>query len=130
MRKLLLANGNNLDPVKRWALHKGLRQHDTLREVYFYKEGLHRLYRTHGVEKARQGLINLTDAMATSLLPEILSLRRTLLKWKNEILAYFETKITNAKTEGYNNKAKVIKRRAYGFRSFKNYRLKLLADCS
>jgi len=67
--------------------------------------------------------------MAKSLLPEILSLRKTLLKWKNEILAYFETKITNAKTEGYNNKAKVIKRIAYGFWSFKNYRLKLLADC-
>lgn len=130
VRKLLLANGNNLDPVKRMILHKGLRQYDALREVYFYKECLHKLYRTHGVEKARQGLINLTDAMARSILPEILSLRKTLLKWKNEILAYFETKITNAKTEGYNNKAKVIKRRAYGFRSFKNYRLKLLADCS
>lgn len=130
VRKLLLANGNNLDPVKRMILHKGLRQYDALREVYFYKECLHKLYRTHGIEKARQALINLTDAMAKSVLPEIISLRKTLLKWKNEILAYFETKITNAKTEGYNNKAKVIKRRAYGFRSFKNYRLKLLADCS
>jgi transposase len=130
VRRLLLTNGNNLEPDKRLLLHKWLRQHDKLREVYFYKEALHRLYRTHGVEKARTALINMTDAMARSTLPEILSLRKTLLKWKNEILAYFETKITNAKTEGYNNKAKVIKRRSYGFRSFKNYRLRLLADCS
>ena len=130
VRKLLLANGNNLDPTKRWTLHEGLKNHQALREVYIYKEALHKLYRTHGLEKARTALINLTDSMAKSRLPEILSLRKTLLKWKNEILAYFETKITNAKTEGYNNKAKVIKRRAYGFRSFKNYRLRLLADCS
>lgn len=130
VRRLLLANGNNLDPFKRDLLRRWLRDHYKLREIYFYKEALHKLYRTHGLEKARRALVNMTDAMASSALPEILSLRKTLLKWKNEVLAYFETKITNAKTEGYNNKAKVIKRRAYGFRSFKNYRLRLLADCS
>lgn len=41
-------------------------------------------------------------------------------------LMYFSTGITNGRTEGYNNKAKVVKRRSYGFRSFLNYRLRLL----
>ncbi|MCB9090953.1 MAG: transposase [Halobacteriovoraceae bacterium] len=31
--------------------------------------------------------------------------------------------------EGYNRKAKLVQRNAYGFRSFKNYRLKLLYSC-
>ncbi|MBI3555464.1 MAG: transposase [Deltaproteobacteria bacterium] len=50
-------------------------------------------------------------------------------KWRVEILNYFLSRITNARTEGFNNKAKVVKRRAYGYRSFRNYRLKVLTAC-
>ncbi|MCX6116758.1 MAG: transposase, partial [Proteobacteria bacterium] len=32
--------------------------------------------------------------------------------------------------EGYNNVAKLIKKRAYGYRSFENYRLRLLNACA
>jgi transposase len=52
------------------------------------------------------------------------------LKWKEEILAYFYTRLTNGRTEGFNNKAKLVKRRAYGYRSFRNYRLRLLNACA
>ena len=64
------------------------------------------------------------DRMAHSQLKAIKRLRRTLKKWKNEILNYFKTRITNAQTEGFNNVAKVIKRRSYGFRNFNHYRLR------
>jgi transposase len=36
------------------------------------------------------------------------------MKWRTEILAYFATGLTNGRTEGFNNKAKLVKRRAYG----------------
>jgi transposase len=48
----------------------------------------------------------------------------------SEILAYFGTGLTNGRTEGFNNKAKVVIRRAYGCRSFENYRLRLLNACA
>lgn len=48
VRKLLLRNGPDLDFFKRSVLHKWLNQHPDLREVYFVKEALHRLYRTKG----------------------------------------------------------------------------------
>ncbi len=48
------------------------------------------------------------------------------MKWRTEILAYFATGLTNGRTEGFNNKAKLVKRRAYGYRSFAKYRLRLL----
>ena len=67
----------------------------------------------------------MTDKMALSDLPEIRTLRRTLMRWRGEILAYFASGLTNGRTEGFNNKAKVVKRRAYGYRSFQNYRLRL-----
>jgi transposase len=48
------------------------------------------------------------------------------MRWRNEILAYFGTGLT----EGFNNKAKLVKKRAYGYRSFRNYRLRLLNACA
>ena len=50
--------------------------------------------------------------------------------WRREVLAYFWTRATNGMTEGFNGKAKLVKRRAYGYRSFRNYRLRLLNACA
>lgn len=47
-----------------------------------------------------------------------------------EILAYFYCRLTNARTEGFNGKAKLVIRRAYGYKSFRNYRLRLLNSCA
>ena len=47
-------------------------------------------------------------------LMELQTFRRTLLRWRNEILVYFDTGLTNGRTEGFNNKAKLAKKRAYG----------------
>lgn len=129
VRRILLANGKKLDPWVRNELHRWLRKYPVLNEVYFYKEALHKLYRIKGYETAKAAFCAITDAMAASVTSEIKTLRQTLIKWSKEILAYFETSITNAMTEGFNNKAKVIKRRAYGYRSFKNYRLRLITAC-
>jgi transposase len=126
VRKLLLRNGKDLKYYERNALRLWLEQNPVLKEVYFYKEALHRFYRTRGFEKASKALIKLTDLMASSGLKEIKKLRKTLMKWRKEILAYFATGLTNGKTEGYNRLAKLYQYRAFGYRSFKNYRLRLL----
>lgn len=52
------------------------------------------------------------------------------MRWRREVLAYFVCRLTNARTEGYNGKAKLVLRRAYGDRSFENYRLRLLNSCA
>lgn len=115
---------------ERWALKEFLFKYPDLYELYTWKEKLHKFYRTLGYHNASRALRNLIDQMSWSVLPEIQSLRKTLLKWKEEILNYFLLGLTNARTEGFNNKAKVVKRRAYGYRSFKNYRLRVLDACS
>jgi len=127
VRKLLLMNGRRLEYFERRALYEWLHHHPKLREIYHFKEALHGLYRCRGINRARRALIGLLDRMAQSTLPEIKKLRRTLMKWKNEILNYFENRITNGRTEGFNNLAKLLQKRAFGFRSFANYRLRLLS---
>jgi transposase len=84
-----------------------LDRYPAIREVYTYKEALHRLCRIRGYRRARKAFIRLTDQMANSTLPEIKTLRSTPLRWRTEILAYFAHPITNGRTEGFNNKAKV-----------------------
>ena len=80
----------------------------------------------------REARSNASEAnwVAASPLPELQTFRRTLMRRRREILAYFGTGLTNGRTEGFNNKAKLVKKRAYGYRSFRNYRLRLLNACA
>lgn len=130
LRRLLLRNRHRLPYAERLALEQWLTGQPALRALYEAKEALHSLYRTRGYDRAATALTALTDRLASSDLPELRTLRRTLMRWRSEILEYFRTGLTNGRTEGFNNKAKVVKRRAYGYRSFKNYRLRLLNACA
>ena len=47
---------------------------------------------------------------------------RTVKRWENKILNYFDSKITNGYIEGLNNKIKVIKRNGYGIPNFHNFK--------
>lgn len=129
IRKLILANNHKLEYFKRNAIYRWLKHYPELEEIYYYKQQLHKLYRIRGYKKARKALIKLLDKMALSINPNVQRIRTSLYSWRNEILNYFKTKLTNARTEGFNNKAKLVKRRAYGYKSFKNYRLRLLNAC-
>lgn len=128
--RLLLRNSYKLDYFTKKTIWQWLELHPELKEVYSYKEALYRLYRIKGYRKAHDALTHLTDQMATSKLKEIQTLRKTLMKWREPILAYFFTGLTNGRTEGYNNLAKLIQRRAFGYKSFENYRLRLLNACA
>ena len=129
-RRLLLCSSQKLDHWERIAIWQYLEKYPDLQELYRWKEILHKLYRTKGLDRASSALTMITDRMALSKLPEIKKLRRTLLKWRTEILAYFETGLTNGRTEGYNNLAKLVQKRAFGYKNFRNYRLRLLSACA
>ena len=105
-------------------------EYPALRELYTAKESLVGFYRVRSYPQAARILTEITDRFARSQLPEIQTLRSTLLRWRREVLAYFQTRLTNGMTEGFNLKAKLVKRRAYGYRSFRNYRLRLLNACA
>lgn len=126
VRRLLLRNRHRLKYFERSALDQWLLEHPKLKEIYWFKEALHKLYRTKGFLKAHRAFTRLTDQMALSAIPEIKRVRTTLLKWRKEIMHYFESGLTNAKTEGYNRRAKGEQYNAFGVRSFFNYRLRLL----
>lgn len=129
IRTDLLRNRKNMDYSRRREVDRFLSYHPKLEELYYWKEQLHTLYRTRGYERASEAYLFMLDEMARSKAPEIITLRKTLLKWKVEILNYFKKRYTNGRVEGFNNVAKTIKKRAYGFKSFENYRLRVLNAC-
>ena len=130
IRKLLLMNSRRLDYWTRSEIQKWLKQYPKLQQLYLAKEALHKMYRCKGRKLAKKSLGLLLDTLACSKFKELKSLRRTLMDWRDEILNYFESRITNARTEGYNNVCKQLQKRAYGYKSFKNYRLKVLYACT
>lgn len=129
IRRLLMKPRFKLLYYERDALDRWLTDKQELREIYAAKEAIYNFYRIKGVNRAADALTRLTDALAHSKLSELKRFRRTLKSWRTEILAYFETRLTNARTEGFNNVAKLVQKRAYGYRSFENYRLRLLNAC-
>ena len=57
------------------------------------------------------------------------TLAKTLDSWLQPIVAMWRFSKSNGITEGFHNKMEMISRRAYGFRNFENYRLRVMAHC-
>lgn len=126
LRALLLTSAHRLDWFDKADLQNFLNDHPLLKELWIAKEKMHTFYRTKGINRARWILHRLVQDLIKSQIKELNTLAKTLWKWSTEILNYFKTGLTNARTEGFNNLAKVIKRRAYGYRNFENYRRRIL----
>jgi transposase len=95
--KTVLKGSADLDPHVRRATERWLDENPNFREVYYYQEAMHRLYRITGTRHAKRVLIKLTDQMANSKLPGIKTLRKTICQWRNEILQFFENGLTNGR---------------------------------
>jgi transposase len=128
--RLLRKNPIKLTLRERWDVQTFLADKPALRELWTLKAAINRFYRIFGHGRAKRALHALVNRMAASSLPEVLTLRATLWRWRRELLAYFLCRLTNARTEGFNGKAKLVIRRAYGYKSFRNYRLRLLNVCA
>jgi transposase len=66
------------------------------------------------------------DLQDESCPTEVRSLGRTLLRWKHQIAAWHLSHVSNGPTEAANNLIKRVKRAAFGFTSFRNYRIRAL----
>ncbi len=66
------------------------------------------------------------DLQDDSCPPEVNSLGRTLLRWHTQIVAWHRARVSNGPTEAINNLIKRIKRIGFGFRRFRNYRIRAL----
>ncbi len=57
------------------------------------------------------------------------ALAATLKSWLEPIVRMWRFTKSNGITEGFHTKMEMLSRRAYGFRNFENYRMRVLAQC-
>ena len=130
VRILMNRKRKNLECWERTKLDMWLKLHPKMHELYLIKEQIGRFYEIRGFHRAETAFNKIIERLEPFTDKPMKRFRKTLMRWKKEILNFFIFRITNARVEGFNNVAKVIKRMAYGFRSFKNYRLRVLTACS
>jgi len=126
-RYTLLKGAENLTDQEQLILERLLSMSPELREAWRLKESFRYWYRTATRAEAELKLVILEQNITEGPLPEFKHLLPTIRKWRQEILNYFDYRITNGFVEGKNNRIKTIKRMAYGYRNLDNFRLRILA---
>ena len=122
----LLKNQQDLTEPQRQTLATVYAASPRLKHAHQLKEQFRAIFEAdHPIKEAQCRLRAwIKKAYKADLFPTVLT---SMKHWFGSILAYFTHRTTNAVAEGVNNKVKLVKRRAYGFRNFDNFRLRILA---
>ena len=96
-----------------------------LREMHQLKEDFREIFEKK--ENWAEGLLELGKWLSKAQ-KYFVSSQATIYRWFDEILAYFDNRTTSGTVEGINNKLKLIKRSAYGFTNFENFRNRCLLN--
>lgn len=131
-RYLLLSNGEDIfDSNYKTRLDNALAMNEPLSKAYYLKEQLREIWNQVHKEDAERVLKDWVKQAQESKIPQLMRMSMTLLAHRRGILAWYDCHISTGKVEGINNKIKVVKRNAYGFRDDKYFELRLYAlhDC-
>ena len=125
-RKLLLAHMNDLSAENKAAVERMLLFSRDLREAYLLKEAFYDFMDSPNSSQAKERLRTFRAYAFVADLPEFSACLTMLKNWEPYILNAFDCPYSNGFTEGVNNKIKVLKRIAFGYRSFRNFRTRIL----
>jgi transposase len=122
----LLKNRKDLTHKQQAALERVYQVSPLVKTAHRLKECLRHIFECKSTkEKAIERLRKWSlIAEKAGLFPQF---RRTLANWMHRIANYFCHRTTSGMVEGINNKIKLIKRRAFGFRNFDHFRIRVIA---
>jgi transposase len=132
MRYIFHKEKESLTDEESWYLQRYLAMSSELKEAYDLKEEYRRWFKkakeigANKIIEVKQGLIEFYQEVKNIGLPEMMRSIRTFQNWQTEILNSFVYKYSNGFLEGINNSTKVLKRNAFGYRSFDRFRAKIL----
>ena len=124
-----------LKPVQVLRMQDYLAAHPALQVVYEFKQRLVRLLLIkHRVRRQCRRLARLLlgyiEQLQASPFEAFQTLGATLHSWREEIACMWRFTKNNGITEGFHTKMEMISRRAFGFRNFQNYRLRVKVLCA
>jgi len=132
--RLFRTRPDRLTARQKERLEELFRRHPILRPFYEKMCSICDLLNRKGQSRkacrfhARALLEHISDLKAHDY-PQLHTLAKTLASWAEPIAAMWRFRKSNSITEGFHRKMKLIQRRAYGFRNFNNYRLRVIAQC-
>jgi transposase len=131
---LMRRRPDRLDPDQALRLRAYLNQHVMVGAVYDQLQRLMTLLRNKHQTAAAcrhhtRHFLRIVSELEDAPMPPLQTLAKTLKSWREPIARMWRFTKTNGITEGLHNKMEVISRRAYGFRNFQNYRLRVRALC-
>jgi transposase len=126
---------NNLSSKRLHKRDHYLKQQPAIETIYQFKQRLHHLLRKKCMQARRCKryipiFLKMIKALKESPFQKLKTLGKTLHQWREEIVRMWRFTKNNGITEGFHRKMKLIQRRAYGFRNFENYRLRVRVLCS
>ncbi len=131
---LMRRHEKNLKPEQKIKLEGYLDLNPVLKEIYYFKQKLCALLGLKSKNKTFlrpvvHQLIEMISQLRQTTLEPLQTLGETLDHWKEEIGRMLRFSRSNGITEGFHTKMEMLSRRAFGFRNFSNYRLRVLAHC-
>jgi transposase len=129
LRWLLVRNYDELEAEDRQKLQRAFEIWPELATLHGLKEEFRAFYERKNLRTAMRALHRWIAKVQQAGHKALLKFLETVRRWEHQILAYFDERITNGFVEGTNNKIKLIKRRAFGFRNFGNFRYRILHEC-
>jgi transposase len=124
----------NLKPEQVPKMQKYFQECPGLEGLYRFKQDLMQLLlkkrqkRTQAKALIPQLIWHLNELLESPWEP-LKTFGQTLKSWMEPIVRMWRFTKTNGITEGLHTKMEMISRRAFGFRNFKNYRLRVIALC-
>jgi len=119
-----LKNGKDLTPEQMEKLTSLWQKSKRLAKAYQWKEEFRAIYeQSLTVEEGKRQIEEWLDKAQAVYSEAITTIRNHL----DGISNYFRNRTTSGAMEGINNRIKLIKRQAYGFVNFNNFRERLLA---
>jgi transposase len=130
LRYALLGDPLNWTDEERERLKRWFASLPELRIAWQLKEDFRAWYEHRDRASAERSLAEWESDVQRSGIAEFARLSEgpnaMLNSWREEILNYFDLRLTNGFVEGKNNRSKVIQRQAYGYRNKANLRLRVL----
>lgn len=125
---------DNLTPKRKAKRDEYLKSQPAVEAIYHFKDQLHKLLMIkHQTKRECKHLLpkflKMVKQLKESQFKALQTLGKTLYNWREEIVRMWRFTKNNGITEGFHRKMKLIQRRAYGFRSFENYRLRVRVLC-
>lgn len=126
---LLMANRKDLEEAEGGTarLDQALELNRPLFEAYYLKEELREIWLQPDKKDADKKLTEWVESMKATGNDHLIKTANTVMAYRSGILSWYDHRISNAKVEGLNNKIKVLKRVAYGFRDDDYFKLRLFA---